>query len=160
MAELSADSPSLQTAAGSSAPPIALSIVVFSADFDRVHYALAMAAAALASNRRATLFFTMGGIRALLAGDAGGPGWRHLSVGENGLSPLAADQSLTGRGLGGFEELLSACVALGGTVMVCEMGLKAIGLDWDDLRADVTVSPGGLVTFLADAAPGGQVVFV
>ncbi|HLN24717.1 MAG TPA: hypothetical protein VK558_12105, partial [Patescibacteria group bacterium] len=115
--------------------PDRLSVVVFSGAFDKVHYALAMAAAAVASNTPATLFFTMGAARALLAEDAAGPGWRVLHPTEDGAAPLAADAALTAKGLGGFEELLSACVALGATVMVCEMGLRALGLDLAQLRA-------------------------
>lgn len=149
-ASLSPDSPS----------PDSLSIVVFSGGYDRVHYALAMAAAALAANRRATLFFTMGAARGLLSADAEGPGWRHLHPTEDGERPLAADEVLTGRGLGGFEELLAACAALGATVMVCEMGLKALGLQLSDLRDDVPLTPGGLVTFLTEASRHGAMLFV
>jgi peroxiredoxin family protein len=140
--------------------PGQLSLVLFSGGFDKVHYALAMAAAALASNRSATLFFTMGATRALLAADAEGPGWRRLHPTEDGLGALAADAHLTGGGMGGFEELLAACVALGATVMVCEMGLKAMGLTLESLRPDVPITPGGLVSFLADAKAGGAVVFI
>ena len=138
-------------------PAARLSVVVFSGAFDRVHYALAMAAAALATNQPATLFFTMGGCRALLAADAAGPGWRQLHPTEDGVPPEQADAALLAKGLGGFEELLAACVALGATVMVCEMGLKAMGLTLDQLRQDVPVTPGGLVSFLAE---GGGVVVI
>lgn len=137
-----------------------LSLVLFSGCYDKVHYALAMAAAALASNRAATLFFTMGAARALLAEDAAGPGWRALLATEDGAAPLAADAALIRKGIGGFEELLAACVALGGTVMVCEMGLRAIDVELAALRPDVPVTPGGLVSFLADASRHGAVVFV
>lgn len=137
-----------------------LSLVLFSGAYDKVHYALAMAAAALAGNRPATLFFTMGAIRALLAADGTEPGWRALRPSEAGLAPLAADAALTAKGIGGLEELLAACVALGATVMVCETGLRAEGLDLAHLRPDVPISPGGLVSFLADATADGAVVFV
>ena len=140
--------------------PSKLSLVLFSGGYDRVHYALAMAAAALASNRSATLFFTMGAAKALLASDAIGPGWRALHATEDGASPLAADASLIEKGVGGFEELLSDCLALGATVRVCEMGLRAMGLSSESLRGDVPVTSGGLITFLADASRHGAVVFV
>jgi len=137
-------------------PVARLSVVVFSGAFDRVHYALAMAAAALAANQPATLFFTMGGCRALARRrDDGCPGW-HALDGE----AASADAALRAKGLAGFADLLEACVALGATLMVCEMGLKAIGLGLDDLDPALIVSPGGLVTFLADASPDGAMVFV
>ena len=140
--------------------PERLSLVVFSGGFDKAHYALAMAAAALAVNKPATLFFTMGAARALLAADGHGPGWRHLHPTEDVVAPIDADAALIAKNLGGFEELLSACAALGATVMVCEMGLKALGLDAQALRDDIVITPGGLVTFLADASRHGAMIFI
>lgn len=130
--------------------PTKLSIVVFSGEFDRIHYALVMAAAAVATNIPVTLFFTMGAAKALRK-DAG---WRQL--------PGAAemDAGFQAKNLASFEELLEACVALGVTFMVCEMGLKALGLDAADLRDDVPLSQGGVVTFLADASKDGAMLFV
>ena len=136
-----------------------LTLVLFAGAFDRVHYALAMAAAALAIDRPVTLFFTMGALHALRAPDAGGPGWHHLASGENGLPPEPADRALTDARLGGFEELLSACAALGGQVMVCEMGMRAVGLTMADLRDDIAFTPGGLATLLADT-PAGPMMFI
>lgn len=142
------------------AAPDHLSLVVFSGSFDKVHYALAMAAAALAVNTPVTLFFTMGAARALLAGDEQGPGWRFLHSTEEGLSPVDAEARLIERHVGSFEELLAAVVALGACFMVCEMGLRALGLDLHDLRADVPIVPGGLVTFLTDASREGAMLFI
>jgi peroxiredoxin family protein len=152
--------PAIPTEPAAEARPDKLSLVLFSGAYDKVHYALAMAAAALAVNTPVTLFFTMGAARALLAEDEGGPGWRHLHATEDGASPLVADAALTAKGLGGFEELLSACTALGAQVMVCEMGLKALGLAFAQLRLDVPVTPGGLVTFLGDASKDGAMLFI
>lgn len=123
-----------------------LSLVVFSGDFERVHYALAMAAGGVASNHAVTLFFTMGAARALVD-------WRVLPGAE-------ADETLRARGVAGFEELLEACVALGVTIMVCEMGLRALGIDATSLRPDVPVTAGGIVTFLADASKDGGMLFI
>ncbi len=140
--------------------PDKLSLVIFSGGFDRVHYALTMAAGALAVNRSATLFFTMGALRALLPADLEGPGWRKLAPTEAGIAPLAADAALIARDLAGFEEMLAACATLGAKFMVCEMGLRAMGLAAADLRTDIAIAPGGLVTFLEDASRQGGLVFV
>ncbi|MGE5148546.1 MAG: hypothetical protein ACM3II_00375, partial [Rhodospirillaceae bacterium] len=43
-----------------------LSIILRSDKYEDAHYALAMASAALAVNQAAVLFFTMGGLRALM----------------------------------------------------------------------------------------------
>jgi len=140
-----------------------LSAVVFSGDFERIHYALVMAAAALAVDRPATLFFTMGAARALLAADAAGsPAWRTLPGGAAfpGLSGGEIDDDFKRRRVGDFEDLLQSCVALGGRFMVCEMGLRALGLEGAALRADVPIEPGGMATLLMDAPAGGRMVFI
>jgi peroxiredoxin family protein len=140
--------------------PDRLSLVVFSGNYDKVHYALTMAAAALAVNIPATLFFTMGALRALCPETGAGGGWRGLPATESGDSPSQADERLISRGLAGFEEMLHSCVALGATFMVCEMGMRAMDMAATDLRGDVPVTPGGLVTFLADASRTGATMFV
>jgi peroxiredoxin family protein len=140
--------------------PQRLSIVLFAGAFDRVHYALTIAAAALAVNTPTTLFFTMGAVRALLPPGTASGGWRDLHHTEDGMAPTDADARLIARKLAGFEEMLSSCVALGATVMVCEMGLRAMALEDAVLRDDVPVIPGGLVTFLAGASRDGALLFV
>ena len=141
--------------------PDKLSIVVFSGAFDKIHYALVMAAAAVASNTPVTLFFTMWAGRALESPAADGtPAWHRLPVSEGGQTAAGMDAQFKARGVADFEQLLEACVALGVTVMVCEMGLKALGMDPDALRPDVPVAKGGVVTFLADASKNGGMMFI
>jgi len=142
--------------------PERLSVIVFSGDYDRVHYALAMASAALATSRPVTLFLTMEGIRLLLAeSDDGVPGWTALGPGADGAPAGARDTRHAETGIATLEEMLSACVELGARFMVCEMGLRALHLTAAELRTDVPVAEGGLVTLLAEAeADRARIVFV
>jgi len=135
--------------------PSKLSIVVFSGDFDKVHYALVMASAAVASNTPVTLFFTMWAGRALERDQ----GWRRMKC-SDGNSAESMDAGFKAQNVADFETLLEACVALDVSFMVCEMGLKALGMDPDGLRSDVPVAKGGVVTFLADASKDGAMLFV
>ena len=64
------------------------------------------------------------------------------------------------QGVATFEALLEACIELEARIMVCEMGLKAMGIGAKALREDVPVEEGGLVTFLSDASADGAMVFV
>jgi peroxiredoxin family protein len=118
-----------------------LSIIVRSGDYESVHYALALAAAAVAVNKPAVLFFTMGGIRAL----TGSP---------PGLTDWGRDALMRARGVGDFETLLQACVELGAKIIVCEMGLRALGIDKAELRPDIPVTIAGIVTLLEETKPG------
>jgi peroxiredoxin family protein len=118
-----------------------LSIIVRSGKYEDVHYALAMASAAVAVNKPAVLFFTMAGIHALM-----------------GLPPpledWARDAQNKQRGVGDFETLLQACVELGVRFIVCEMGLRSLAIDRTSLRADVPFTVAGIVTLLEETKPG------
>ncbi len=137
-----------------SAAPDKLSIVVFSGDFERVHYAFSMAAASAAVDRPATLFFTMEAIRALAKPTADGtPGW-------TAIPGAARDAEFAARGVATMETLIESCAALGVTFLVCEMGLRAAGLAMVDLRDDLDYAEGGIVTFLNDASASGASFFI
>jgi uncharacterized protein len=138
-----------------------LCIVLLSGSFERVHYALCMASAAAALEQPVTLFVTLGALRALVAADATGrPGWMNLPGSEAaaaspGVDGAALDARNRARGVAGFEELLHACTALEVEFMVCEMGLRTLGLTPEVLRSEVKLEPGGLATLLAR---GGRIV--
>jgi peroxiredoxin family protein len=138
-----------------------LGLVLFSGGYDRVHYALAMAAAAAASGRRVSLLVTGRALPALLPG--AGPdaaGWHGLDAADDGSSPRERDRSFEDRGVATFEELLTSCGALGITVIVCEMGLRALNLAADTrLRDDVPATLGGIVGFLGTVG-GGSLLFI
>jgi peroxiredoxin family protein len=139
-----------------------LSLIVFSGDYDRVHYAFVIASAAAATNRPVTMFFTMGGVRALLAPRPdSSPGWAALAPADNGNSAVERDSAHEKAGIATLEELVLACVELDVTLQVCEMGLIAEGLSSNDFRTDVTVTGGGMVSFLAEAEKdNGRIVFI
>lgn len=122
-------------------PEGGLSIILRAGDYESAHYALALAAAALAINKPAVLFFTMGGIRALTGPPPALDDW--------GRDALNRDRSV-----GDFETLLQACVELGCRFIVCEMGLRSLDIDRASLRADVPFTIAGIVTLLEETKPG------
>jgi len=72
-----------------------------------------------------------------------------------------ANRRHIGPSLAEMEEMLAACVELGARFMVCEMGLRALNLTGAELRADVAVTEGGLVTLLAEAdGDNARIVFI
>lgn len=147
----SANSPSLDK----------LSIVVYAGHYDKVHYALVMAAAAAAIGRPVTLFFTMGACHALMrTDDSGGPAWRTMPLSEEEGTGGDKDDAYAAMKVATFEELLQSCVQFGVTFMVCEMGLRAVGLEGQPLRDDIPVEEGGVVTFLNDASKDGAMIFI
>jgi peroxiredoxin family protein len=134
-----------------------VAIAVHAGAFDRVHYALVMASAAAASDRRATLFFTGNAVIAATRRADGAPGWHGLEAPPEGAA--ARDAAWRARQVAGFEELLAACRELGVRMIVCEMALRTAGLAPAVLRADLQPEVAGVVTFL-QAAAGGATLFV
>jgi peroxiredoxin family protein len=121
-----------------------VSVIVRAGDYESVHYALALAAAALAVNKPAVLFFTMAGIRALMEPPV--------------LDDWERDALNRARGVGDFETLLQACVELGARFIVCEMGLRSLAIDRNGLRADIPVTVAGIVTLLEETKPGMHLI--
>jgi peroxiredoxin family protein len=122
-----------------------ISVIVRSGDYESVHYALALASAALAINKPAVLFFTMNGVRALSGPPPKLPDWQRDGIYRK-------------RGVGDFETLLQACVELGCRFIVCEMGLRALGIEATSLRKDVPFIVAGIVTLLEETKPGMHLV--
>jgi len=122
-----------------------VSVILRSGDYESAHYGLALAAAALAVNKPAVLFFTMSGIRALTGPPPALNGWDRDALNRE-------------RGVGDFETLLQACVELGARFIVCEMGLRSLDIDRASLRTDVPFTIAGIVTLLEETKPGMHLV--
>jgi len=145
--------------------PDKLSIVVYAGFYDKVHYALVMASSAAAIDRPVTLFFTMGACRVLKkTGPGGEPAWRSMPLSEGESRGCAnggeKDDVYAATSVATFEELLRSCVQMGVTFMVCEMGLRAEGMEGEPLRDDIPLQQGGVVTFLNDASKDGALFFI
>lgn len=135
-----------------------LALVVLSGEYERVHYALAMAAAAAAIGRPATLFLTNHALHAFRAGKEDAPGWHALQGDAQGHAAAGLDRARLAAGAAGFDELLESCAALGVRMIACEMGLRVAGIEAAALRTDLPIEVAGLVTLYVDMPDGAQLV--
>ncbi|PPR10780.1 MAG: hypothetical protein CFH41_01355 [Alphaproteobacteria bacterium MarineAlpha11_Bin1] len=124
--------------------PDKLSLIIQSNDFDRVHYGLVLASAALAVGKPVTLFFAMEGTRALVPRFADVP--REKILAEMNLAT--------------FEGLVAVCAEMKAQFMVCEMGMRAMSIKREQLRNDITITEGSAVSFLADASKNGAMLYI
>ena len=141
--------------------PEKISIIVFSGDMNKVHYALAMASASAAIDIPATLLFTMEATRALI--DSPRNAGQYLPADGKVKTKKPGDdinKATKKHMVATFEELIQACISLEVKIMVCEMGLKALNIDRKALRGDIPIKTGGLVTFFNDASANGQIIFI
>ena len=138
-----------------------LSIIVYDGHFDKVHYALVMASGAAAIGREVTLFFTMLASQALLkSGPDGRPGWVSMPLSNAAGDGASWDARCRERNVANFEELLEACISMKVRFLVCEMGLRALEISREELREDVPIEEGGVVTFFTDASHNGSMLFI
>ncbi len=133
-----------------------LALCVQSGAVDRVHYALVLAAAALATNRPVTLFLTGEAVWLAAAQD----GWQRLLPDSAQRDALAFEAHLAQRRLGGLLELRDACCELGAEFLVCEMALRQAGLPVANLDPALSPSVCGAVTFLAKAEQARTSLFL
>jgi len=141
--------------------PDKLSIIVYDHHFDKVHYALVMASAAAAIGRPVTIFFTMGACEAIRGSDKEGcPAWAGMPLSDDTSTGADRDAFYKRTGIATMEVLFDACVSFDVKFMVCEMGLRAKGLENTALRADLRIERSGVVTFLSDASKDGAVVLI
>ena len=146
--------------------PRALSVVVFSGAFAKIHYALVMAATSDAAlGDPAILFFTMDALDALRGPAGEDAPWRALPASETGAiegctTGGALDNLFAQRGTATFEDLLASAAEIGVRFMACEMGLKAKALSREALRADLAIEVTGMATLLNATPEGAPLVFV
>ena len=140
--------------------PDKLSLVVFSKHIDRIHYALVMASATAAISTPVTVFFTMGATLALGKPDENGTYPYQTMPAEGYNNGAEMNEAFAQKNVADFETLLGACIELDVKFMVCEMGLQTIGIKREDLRDDISVEIGGVVTFMNDASNDGSMVFI
>lgn len=136
-----------------------LSVLVFDAAIDRVHYALIVAAAAAAINQQVTLFFA-GQAIFTLAGkqENGAPGWHRLGSSAAAQTAKQFDATAQRRGAAGVETLLASCRELGVQFICCEVAARMARLDEQDLRDDLPIEIAGATTLLAGAERDGRIL--
>jgi predicted peroxiredoxin len=116
-----------------------MTILVASADPERLHFALSLAAAQAALDRPARLFLSAPAVRLL-------------------RPPIqwSNDAALRQAGLPTLPELLDEVLAMGVECTACQSGLALAGFTADRLPDGVTVS--GLVSILSEASPDEIIV--
>lgn len=118
-----------------------LGLLLISGGHERAHYALMLATAAAALGRPVTLFATNGGCRLLMKSAPLERDAREAALGRAGVATIAT--------------LMEAARALEIRCIACDAGLRAEGLENEELAQGTELA--GIVTFLG-AVGAGQVI--
>jgi len=104
-----------------------VAIICNGSENSNVYPTFIMGSAAAASGDDVIIFFTPGGVPALK------PGYL---------------ESINGKGMPSMKELVDGVKALGGRLILCELGLEAKDVTPADLRDDIEIA--GATSFMAD----------
>ncbi|MBR2123641.1 MAG: DsrE family protein [Acetobacter sp.] len=122
-----------------------LAIIVVNAEYERLHAAFMIAATTMAIGIRVVMFGMGAGVAAFCSD------WQ-------GVTSFSMEEVRRQKaGVAGLEELRTAVIEMGGELMVCESGVKVMGLESDALLKEVRCL--GLVCFLEYGGTCRQLVF-
>jgi peroxiredoxin family protein len=143
-----------------------LTLVVLSGDMDKVMAAYIIASGAAASGMEVIMFFTFWGIKAIQKGNLTGKSifGRMLGLmnrgGVQAIGPSRLNMGGMGRwmfklmmkmhGVTPLTELREACIALGVKLIPCDMSMKVMEIDCEDLIPEVE-EPVGVAVMLEHA---------
>lgn len=125
-------------------PECDLALLIVEARYERIHAAYMLAASAAAMGRTVLLFGMGAGVCAFCRA------WTGL---EDGAGASTRERA----GVAGLDVLRDAVVEMGGVLMVCDSGVKTLGVGAVDLLEQVQVV--GLPSFFDRAGNARQLVF-
>ncbi len=152
-----------------------MTLVVLSGDMDKVMAAYIIASGAAAAGTEVIMFFTFWGIKAIQKGNLTGKSifGRMLGLmnrgGLNAIGPSRLNMGGMGRwmfklmmkmhGVTPLTELRDACIALGVQLIPCDMSMKVMEIDCEDLIPEA-LEPVGVATMLEHAQESSMQFFI
>jgi peroxiredoxin family protein len=152
-----------------------MTLVVLSGDMDKVMAAYIIASGAAASGMEVIMFFTFWGIKAIQKGSLTGKSLfgRMLGMmnrgGLDAIGPSRLNMGGMGRwmfklmmnkhGVTPLNELRDACIALGVKLIPCDMSMKVMEIDCEDLIPE-TEEPVGVAVMLEHANESSVQYFI
>ena len=152
-----------------------MTLVVLSGDMDKVMAAYIIASGAAAAGMEVIMFFTFWGIKAIQKGNLTGKSifGRMLGVmnrgGLDAIGPSRLNMGGMGRwmfklmmkkhNVASLNELREACIALGVKLIPCDMSMKVMEIDCEDLITEAE-EPVGVATMLEHANESGIQYFI
>lgn len=156
--------------------PKKLSIICFSGDLDKIMAAFILSTGAAAFDYQVNLFFTFWGLNVLKKKKGRRPIGReflekmfNIMMGARnnlplskfnfmGIGPVLMSDMMKKKKVKSIEELLNDVKEFKVNIYACEMAMKVMGIQKDDLIAEIK-DVVGVGTFLAESE-GGQIIFI
>ena len=162
---------------GERTPEDRATLVVFSADLDKVLAGLVIATGAAAAGLETSIFFTFWGLCALKKTTAHAAGKKNIkekmfammtpssttSLGVSrmnfmGIGAKMLRSMMKDKGIASLEELMDVARDLGVKFIACTMSMDAMGVTKDELIEGLEY--GGVATYMADAARSKVTLFI
>jgi len=130
-----------------------MTLMVLSADAERIHMALMTGATASAMGRPVTFFFSKGAARFLVQ-----DGWAQLAT-KAGTTAPEMDKALEDKGIADSAVLMDGLAALDARFLVCETALREHDFDPAALITRPAVEIGGLAQIIESGEGGDWLTF-
>ena len=130
-----------------------LTLMMISADAERIHMALMMGATAAAMGRPVSLFFSKSAAKFLTP-----EGWAGMTTAA-GVSLAEMDTALDAAGIADTSVLMDGIAALNVRFLVCESALREHAIDRADLITRPAVEIAGLAEILEKGDGGDWLTF-
>ncbi len=131
-------------------------IICSTSEFQKVYALFNIANGCASFGMDVTIFFTFDGLRLLRKGHAGAPAF--LQQGYFGPDKEKMIEHMKAREITSLEEQFNDVQELGVRFIACDMSMDMMGIDADDLIADVTV--GGIGTYVSEAKSSDITLFI
>lgn len=130
-----------------------MTLMMISAEAERIHMALMTGATAAAMGRPVTFFFSKAAVKFLLP-----DGWAHLRT-STGVPAPSMDKALDAKGVADCGVLMDGLAALDVRMVACETGLREHDIEAVDLITRPAVEVSGLADIIEKGAGGDWLTF-
>lgn len=135
-----------------------VTIILHSGDMDKVYSALIIANGALAMGMDATIFFTFWGLQRLKKGALEKGPLSKMNL--LGLGKWMVKQRMKKANVATLEKMLQDFKELGGKIMACDMTMKIMGLQPEDLRQEFIDEYCAVGSYIQEARNSAITLFI
>jgi peroxiredoxin family protein len=133
-------------------------LIVHSGDLDKVMSAFIIGLGALSMGMDVSMYFTFWGLERLKKGKLDKASLSRMNM--LGLGRWMIRRKMKQAGVASLDKMLSDYVELGGKILACDMTMKIMGLNKENLRDDAISNYCGVGTYIKEAMESDITLFI
>ena len=133
-------------------------LIVHSGDLDKVMSAFIIGLGALSMGMDVSMYFTFWGLERLKKGKLDKASLSRMNM--LGLGRWMIRRKMKQAGVASLDKMLSDYVELGGKILACDMTMKIMGVNKENLRDDAISNYCGVGTYIKEAMESDITLFI